>query len=92
MTLGPRTLKAIAEESPFADIGTPWHETRQALARRVALIAVEEERERCAKVLGNWCLIPDNADKAARWNKAGGVMNAISGAMNDAWSAIREGR
>lgn len=28
--------------SPFADIGTPWHETRQALARRVALIAHAE--------------------------------------------------
>lgn len=51
--LGPRTLKAIAEGMPFhsAGIGTPIPmESMQDFARRVALIAVEEERERCAQV------------------------------------------
>lgn len=44
--LGPRTLKAIAD----GPTGNEWEsENRfELFARRVALIAVEEARERCA--------------------------------------------
>ena len=49
--LGPRTLKAIEEIREFDEHKCGYSvDSCKALIRRVALIAVEEERERCAQV------------------------------------------
>jgi len=67
--LGPRTLKAIAEGMPFhsAGIGTPIPmESMQDFARRVALIAQEEERERWNEIVRTCNTFKDLCDKLTK--------------------------
>lgn len=70
MTLGPRTLAAIAEgPQPETDPQTPRLyaiETPEEFARRVALIAQEEERERWNEIVRTCNTFKDLCDKLTK--------------------------
>lgn len=83
MTIGPRTLHELEAGPNRQHIGSghcTWTESHRDFARRVALIAVEEERERCAG-------IPER-----RHEELSRRSYPASSILLDLAAAIREGR